>query len=583
MSIVSSFIRDHGIGHLQALAACSVIANVMILAPSFHMLQIYDRVLASGSIATLVYITLIAIFALAVYGIMESAKAKIAHRLSTRYVIAVSQKIFARMGSLPQGSVAASRALRDYGTVRQFLGGKVFVGLFDLPFIPLFLLLLYFVHPTVALVTLLGIAGMAVIGYFNHKSMAEVRKKAQLADADAMGFAQAAFARGEQVRSLGLLPNLISMWGAKSAASLQAAEGLAGGSARYYALGKSFRQMLQVFLMAWGAALVLSGDMSGGMIFMCSMISGKALGPIEQLIGGWESLTKATDSYRSVEELTGSNKSISRRPALPEAQGHLAVDRVSLTGDGTPDGAVVVHGVSLEMKPGELIVLIGPTGCGKSALAKMLAGAITPTSGEVRLDGAAQDRWPTEQWGRSVGYSSDEVVLFPGTVAANIARFDKLQTLEHVYDAAQQAGVHDMILRLPKGYQTMVGDSATYLSAGQRHQIGLARAFYGQPKVFILDHPTAHLDGAGEDRLFEALVRAQQRGASIAIISRRSAAISIATRAYVMNDGRIARMELPARAAANGRQAGPVQAPANVPTLADLASNSRPAASVEFQ
>lgn len=286
MSVVSQFLREYGRPYCRALLIYSVITNLMILAPSFHMLQVYDRVLASGSGPTLFYITVIVLFALAVYCVAEAARLRIANRLAAQYSVGVAQKMFAQLANQTQGPAATGAALRDYGTVKQFLAGKVFVALFDLPFIPLFLVLLYIVHPTVALLTVIGIGVMAGIGYLNHKGTEASRAEARKAENDAAGFAQSTFSLGESVRALGLLPNLISIWGAKSANALVAAEHSSGASAFYYALGKSFRQMLQVLLMAWGAWLVLAGDMSGGMIFLCTMISGKALAPIEQLIGG---------------------------------------------------------------------------------------------------------------------------------------------------------------------------------------------------------------------------------------------------------------------------------------------------------
>lgn len=578
MSVLGGFLREYGRPYVRALLTYSVLTNLMVLAPSFHMLQVYDRVLASGSGATLFYITVIAVFALILYGVGEAARSKIAQRLSAKYAVDVAQKMFARIAGLPSGSPATGQVLRDYGTVKQFLAGKVFVSLFDLPFIPLFLVLLYFVHPTVALITLLGIGGMVGIGYLNHKATDRERAQARDADADAIGFAQAAFARGEDVRALGLLPNLISIWGVKSSGSLKAAEHAGIASADYYALGKSFRQILQVLLMAWGAWLVLLGDMSGGMIFMCSMISGKALGPIEQLIGGWESLTKSVASFQAVDQLTGADKRIQMRPDLPAPRGHLTLHQISLTVDGTSEGTPVVDNVSLEIAPGEVVALVGSAGSGKSALAKLAAGAIAPTSGEVRLDGAAQGRWPTQQWGRSVGYVADEAMLFPGSVAANIARFDPLRSLDGVYEAAQLVGAHDMILSLPRGYQTVVGNGSVYLSASQRQQIALARAFYGRPKLFVLDHPTAHLDQAGEGALFNALMKVRQAGAAVLIVSRRNAAISIASRSFVMQDGRLERMEAPQRGGMpitpRGAGGEAVSAPPLVPSMSAMTATA---------
>jgi len=573
MKVLSGFLRAYGSAHCRALLLLSIVTNLMVLAPSFHMLQVYDRVLASGSGGTLFYITVIAVFALCVYGVAEALRLRVAQRLAARYAVAVSQKMFARLALLPQGSSMATTYLRDYGTVRTFLSGKVLISLFDLPFIPLFLILLYFVHPVIGLVTLIGIVGMLVVGYLNHSMTDATRTASRRADAEAFGFAQSAFSHAADVRSLGLLPNLINIWGAKSADALAASEDAARISANLYALGRAFRQILQVLIMAWGAWLVIAGDMSGGMIFMASMISGKALGPIEQVIGGWEQLTKGVEAYTSVEELTGTDKSISKRQPLPDPSGHLRGEALSLTTDGTPEGKPLFANIFLELRPGELVALVGPSGAGKSALARVLAGAVKPTAGRVTLDGAPQELFPTEQWGRAIGYIADEVTLFPGSIAANIARFDHITDPEAVYRAAGQAGAHEMILQLPKGYHSAVGDGSTMLSAGQRQQIALARALYGEPKVLILDHPTAFLDQEGEGRLFNALSEARKRGTAILVVSRRSTIVQIADRALVLQNGTIGALNV-GRDPASQVVPSP---PATAPSIDELAAGAPPA------
>lgn len=571
MSVLNGFLREYGSAHCRALLLLSVVTNLMVLAPSFHMLQVYDRVLATGSGGTLFYITLIAVFALCVYGVAEALRQRVAQRLSARYAVAVARKMFARLALLPQGSQEAGRYLRDYGTVRTFLSGKVLVSLFDLPFMPLFLTLLYFVHPTIGLLTLGGIAGMILIGYLNHSLTDATRSASRKADAEAMGFAQSSFSYAGDVRSLGLLPNLINIWGKKSAIALAASEDAGRVSANLYALGKTFRQILQILIMAWGAWLVISGDMSGGLIFMASMISGKALGPIEQLIGGWEQLTKGMDAYKAVEELTGRDKSLSKRQPLPTPVGHLRGEALALTADGTPDGKRLFANIFLDVRPGEMVALVGPSGSGKSALAKVLAGAVQPMAGRVTLDGAPQELFPIEQWGRAIGFVADEVTLFPGSIAANITRFDANSDPDAVYRAAKEAGAHDMILRLPKGYQTAVGEGSTLLSAGQKQQIALARAFYGQPKVLILDHPTAFLDQDGEGRLFNALTEARQRGAAILVVSRRNTILQVADRALVLQNGMIGPVDLGRRGTP---PAQPVAAPTTAPSLEEMTAGA---------
>ncbi len=546
MSAFESFYRAY-LPHLRALFIFSVVTNLMVLAPSFHMLQVYDRVLSSGSKPTLFFITLIAVFALVVYGVAETIRTKISQRLAAKYTVSVADKLFARFANFPQSSMATSKYLRDYGTVRTFLSSRTIIGLFDLPFIPFFLLLLFFVHWSIFLVTLIGIIVMAMFSYLNGKLTERSRTKSREMDGEAIGFAQAAFSRGEDVRSLGLLPNFITLWGHRTASALIAAEDASGKSAIFFALSKAFRQILQVSIMGWGAYLVLAGDMSGGKIFLASMISGKALGPIEQVIGSWEQITKSIASYKNVEELTGPEKKLSARAMLPEPKGHLQAKNLIFVPKGAAPGVRIINGITLQVSPGEIVAIVGASGAGKSTFVRMLAGALRPTAGELLMDNAQYDQWPTEQWGRNIGYVSQEVNLFPGTIADNIARFDIDFDEQDVYKAAQDAGVHDMILGLPKGYQAIVGMGEFELSMGQKQNIALARALYGKPKVLILDEPNAHLDQSGEGMLFNALVSAKKQGAAVIVVSQRTSILKIANRTMRIANGRAEFMEPPVR------------------------------------
>ena len=523
--------------HLRLMLFYAVISNVMVLAPSFHMLQIYDRVLSSGSVPTLIYVTLIVIGAMGVYAFSEAVRLRVAQRFAAAYAVQIARKMFARFALLPDGSPGAGHYLREYGAAKTFLGSRIFVSLFDLPFLPLFLVLLFFVHPLICLITLVGMLGMIALAYLNHALGEESRAANRKADNDALGFAQSAFAHSEQVRALGLLPNFISVWGQKSAVALVRAEDAAQISSKYYALSKAFRQVLQVLIMAWGAWLVLNGNMSGGMIFMASMISGKALGPIEQAIGGWENISKSVAAFAAIEELTGEDKSIRPKPSLPEPRGVLTAQDIVFKPH--PEAPAHLNGVSMQVVPGEIVALVGPLGSGKSLLARILAGALQPTAGVLLLDMAERSQWPVEQWGRSIGYMSEDVQLFPGDVAMNIARFSALPDLGPVYEAARRVGAHDAILKLPQGYQTNIGDGSTWLSVGQRQQIALARAFFGCPKVIILDQPTAHLDQAAEGALMNALADARKRGAAIVVISRRNNMLHLADRRLMVSDGKV--------------------------------------------
>lgn len=573
MSALRIFLRRYGRGHFRAIILFSVLSNIMVLAPAFHMLQVYDRVLNSGSIPTLLYITAIVLFALAVYGFAEAMRLRIAHRLSAKYAVMNSEKIFASLAHETSAGDAA-RALRDFTTVRSYMANRAFVGLFDVPFIPLFLLLLFMVHWSVGVLTLLGIAAMVLVSILNNRATEADRTASAKTEAEANAFAQSAFTRAEDVRSMGLLPAFISEWSTKTSTALRAGEAVNGKSSAYYATGKAVRQAVQVSIMGWGAFLVLAGNMSGGLIFLASMIAGKALGPIEMLIGGWDGLSKALTAFLATEKLLSEDR-IRTRPSLPAARGHLTCENISFSatdGQGTRN---IVQDVTLSVAPGELLVITGPAASGKSVLAKILVGAMEPSDGVLRLDGAAHDQWPTAQWGRAVGYVAQEAKFFPGTVAANIARFTPSFQPKDVYDAAAKAGVHEHIVHLPRGYQTIIGTGSLPLPSSVSQGVALARALFGNPKCLVLDQPSTHLDQSGEERLIETLVAAKARGVSIVVVTRRSAIFKLANHLMIMRDGRL--VPLDARQFSTSGPRGPAHAETSpVPDGAPVLESATP-------
>lgn len=543
-------LREEGSSHARALFIFSILVNLMVLAPSFHMLQVYDRVLQSHSVSTLISITLIVLFALAIYGIAESIRGRIAQRLSASYAVSIAQRMFACIGKMGDSGQAA-RYLREYSQARNFLASRAFVNLFDLPFVPFFLLLLLFVHPTICLVTFLGLMTMCFIGFLNMRLTERTRTESRNADSDAIGFAQSAFSLGPEVRSLGILSDLITIWGHKSARALVSGDEASGVSNGLYALSRAIRQGIQVLTMAWGAWLVLAGDMSGGMIFLASMISGKALGPVEQTIGGWENTQKSLMALMSVSTLVGSQKQLQRRPDLPEPKGRLQARGLVFAGDGRRP---VLTGASIDIPPGECLVINGASGSGKSVLIKLLAGGIDPDSGTVHLDGAPRSLWPITQWGRTVGYCGEEPGIFVGTVAHNISRLSTAANKNEIYRVAAALGIHDVITELPQGYQTVISPTSTLLSISQKKLISLARALYGQPRILLLDHPSAFLDQRREGGLLNALADVKKAGATIIMATHSPLLLRLADRAVTVRGGKVANCDLPSK---SGQQQKP--------------------------
>ncbi len=539
MNNLRLFCNTYGWQHIRSIMLFSLLSNVSILAPSFHMLQVYERVLNTGSLSTLLHLTLVVILVLMVYGLCETVRARLGQRLAALYAVETGERLIANLIGLSSAS-AAAKQMRNFTMLRSFLAGKSFTGLFDLAFIPFYLSLLFLLHWTIGMVTLLGIAAMIAVTIVNSRATEQLRRNASMNESDAQAFAQASYSRGEEIRAMGLLPNFIHEWSAKSAKALKSDDELNETAAFYYALGKVVRQILQVCIMAWGAFLVVSGSMSGGLIILSSIIAGKALAPIEMLISSWDLAIKSKSAFMDLEHFLGKQRELRTRPMLPIPNGFLSCENICVA-NPEADGEDLLSGVSLTVAPGELVVVSGPAACGKSLLARVLSGALEPSEGVVRLDEASYDQWPAAQWGGAIGYAAQEPIFFPGTIAANIAKFPLSITPEDVYLAAKKAGVHDAILHLTKGYQTVVGTGQTALSCSLTQGIALARAFYGQPKCLILDQPSAHLDQAGEDHLCLALKQAKQEGSAIVVVTRRNAIFALADRVVLIADGKVVR------------------------------------------
>jgi len=543
MSTLRMLLDRYSRGHGRALLFYSLIANIAILAPSFHMLQVYDRVLNSGSLPTLLYLTLIALFVLAIYGVAETARARICQRLANNYAMTLSPKLFARAATAGDPATSA-KMLRDFQSVRQFVGGKGLTAIFDLPFIPIYLALLLMMHWALAALTVAGVGVMFAINWLSNSAAAKEREKSRAAESAAGSFSQSALTHADDVVALGLLPNFISIWNRRMTGAVASSEDLTGKSAGYSAASRSFRQMLQIASMALGAFLVLQHQMSAGMIVLASMVAGKALGPFDQLIGGWEGITKTASAFREIEEFVGDDKALSAKPDLPEARGMLEIRGVGVHEGEGEKRRDLLDDVSFTVEPGQLLVISGPTAAGKSLLARCMVGATRPDSGEILLDKAAQDQWPAKQWGAAFGYVSQSPELLPGPVALNIARFEAEVDNKLVYECAVRAGAHDTILSLPEGYATVVGPGGFRLSAGQKQRIALARALYGAPKVLVLDQPSSQLDPQGEGALVNCLIDAKRRGLAVVVFSAKRSIFRIADKAMELRAGRIEPLDL---------------------------------------
>ncbi|MEM7069819.1 MAG: type I secretion system permease/ATPase [Pseudomonadota bacterium] len=539
----------------KPLLIFSIFANLLMLAAPLHMLQVYDRVLASGSRETLLYITIIAAICLGLYGITEAIRTILAQRLSAQYAMKQADPLF---NGMTDGTVPIEKSneiIRNFNTVQSFIGSRSMIGLFDLPFSPVFLLLLYLLHFQLGIITTIGLAILVGIAWINKTTTAEDQDKASHTNGEAIGFASAIANRSEDIRAMGLLQPLVQRWGAVMGESLNAKDSASAKSAYFFGLSKAARQILQIIIMAWGAWLVLGGDMSGGMIFAASMISQRALQPVEQVIGGWDQINRAKSAHKSVEEALGEVGKSEAAVEQPEPVGNLKISQLSLRFEGKERDIEVLENVSFSAEPGQLVAIVGPSGAGKSSIARIVAGAMDATSGEVTLDGCLQKNWSRKQWGEYVGYVGQEINLFPGTIAENIARMATAPDEKRVVEAATKAGAHALINSFPDGYMTRLGGSGVRLSGGQTQRIALARALYTEPKLLILDEPNAHLDQEGENILMQSLQNAKEKGVTILVVAQRQQILRIADKVLLIKDGK----QVPL---GNSKRAQPKTAPA---------------------
>lgn len=501
----------------------STIINLLLLVMPLYMLQVYDRVIPSSSENTLFYISVIAVFALLILGILEAVRALYANRLAARLDVKLGPRLFAVAMNSPRAAIGDVQPLRDLATIRSFIGSRVIFFLFDLPYGPVFIVLLYFVHPVLFLIAVAGALVMIALAVLNQKMARASGKEAAKSLSAALNTAQAFARNAESVRTLGMMSGAVSHWGAQFQRSLEASDRSVTINAKFGSISRGVRLLLQIAMYGVGAYLTLEGQMTAGMIFAASMVSARALQPLDQIVGSWNQIS---ETYAAWKRISGSLRTLERsgweRTDLPAPNGDVSAENlVYVLPDAQKGELPLIKGVNFTIAPGTTLAVIGPSQAGKSTLARLIVGAIEPTSGFVRLDGADLKTWDREKLGAHIGYLSQEAELFPGTIAQNIARFDPSATSEEIVAAAKRAEVHQLILGQPDGYDTMIGPLGVRLSGGERQRIGLARAFYRDPKLVVLDEPNANLDTEGEAALAEVVRQAKARLTTVIVVTHR--------------------------------------------------------------
>jgi PrtD family type I secretion system ABC transporter len=428
--------------------------------------------------------------------------------------------------------------LRDLDTVRHAIGGHAIGIMFDLPWMPVFLLILFIIDPTIGLVTLGGGVALVVLAFLQDRATHEKIKEANEAAIASYGFTDAALRNGEVVRALGMLPTIGRQWARSRYTSISVGSEAAESNGFYSVAIRFVRMFIQILIIAVGAWLVVERIIPSGLLFANMILASRALAPLERVVGGWKSLIEAQAAYKRLDRMLLDYEPPMPVTQLPTPTGAISVESVSFAPMGAP--ALILTNLKFRIEPGEFVGIIGPSGAGKSSLARLLVGIWKPTSGAVRLDGANVYTWDRADFGRHVSYQPQDTELFAGTVRDNIARFLPDATDAQVVTAAQMADAHELILRLPNGYETELGEGAAVLSAGQRQRVGLARTMFGEPKVIVLDEPNANLDADGEAALLASVRRMKERGATIVMISHKPSAFAMADKIMVLVNGQVA-------------------------------------------
>lgn len=526
---------------LWDIGVFSAVLNVLLLVMPLYMLQIYDRVLPSSNAATLVYLSVVAVGALVVLGLLEIIRSLYASRVSARLDRHYGANAFLAGLVDPKAAFGESQPLRHLATIRSFINSRALFFLFDLPFSPFFIAILIFIHPVLFYITLFGGLFMVALAVANQAATARVSQAASEQLVANMNAAQTFARSSETIRTLGMIGNFVERWGVQFSEALASSDRQAMINAWFGGISRAVRMLLQIAVLGAGAYLVLAGEMTAGMIFAASIVSARALQPIDQIIGGWRQVIEARRAWSRLKDVKDAGAALnSMATALPLPVGAVKIeDLVYFTPGAVPGSLPFIKGVSLAIEPGQFLAVVGASGAGKSTLIRLIVGALRPFSGVVRLDGADVGQLNPDILGRHLGYLAQDVELFPGTIAQNIARFSPDATDEMVVEAAKMAHCHDLILAQPAGYDTLIGQGGVRLSGGEHQKLGLARALFGNPCLLVLDEPNAHLDAEGEQSLEAAILRAKARGSTIIMVTHRLSICKNADRMLFLNKGRV--------------------------------------------
>lgn len=517
----------------------SFVINLLMLLPSLYMLQVYDRVLSSRSEMTLLMLTLLVVGLYALLSGLEWVRSRTLVRVGARFDAALNNRVFSAAfeTNLRAPGANAGQALADLTNVRQFVTGGGLFAFFDAPWFPIYLAVIFMLHPVIGWFSVAGAFVLIILTLINEWATKGPLTQANQAAIVSNNYATNNLRNAEVIQAMGMIDNLRQRWYDRYKMLLAMQSVASNRAGTISAVSKFIRIAQQSLILGLGALLVIKGEMTPGGMIAGSILMGRTLAPVEQLIGSWKQLISARGAFERLEKMLGNFPAGRENMSLPPPEGHLSVEGVMATAPGS--NVAILKGVTFSLNPGEAVAVIGPSAAGKSTLARLLVGIWPAVSGKVRLDGADIFTWDKIELGPHIGYLPQDVELFEGSIAENIARFGELDH-EKIITAARQAGVHDMILHFPQGYNTAIGVSGGFLSGGQRQRIALARALYGHPSLIVLDEPNASLDDAGEAALVQAVQALKAEGCTVVLITHRTSIISAVDKILLLREGQVA-------------------------------------------
>ena len=521
-----------------AVIGFSFAVNLLMLSSPLYMLQVYDRVLTSRSIDTLVHLTLIIGIALLTLAALEAVRTSLMVRMSAWLDRQLSGALLTASvhGTLRHGQEANVQGLRDLATFRGFLTGPGIFPVMDAPWTPIYLGVIYLLHPVLGWIALGGAVMLFFIAVINELATRDNLQASSSANIHALNQANAAVRNADVIEAMGFLPNLVERWNKLNGKGLEYQVIASHRSGVLTAISRFLRLALQTAMLGGGAYLAVAGEMSPGAMIAASILVGRALSPVEQAITSWKSAIAARNAYKRVREQLSRTPIRGLSMPMPTPEGKISVENMSFAFPGTRKP--LLKNISFQINPGEMLGLIGPSGSGKTSLVRIMLGNLVPMSGHARIDALDVAHWEPEDRGKHIGYLPQDVELFGGSIRENIARMGEGEP-ESVVAAAQLAGVHEMISRMPQGYDTQIGEGGMTLSGGERQRVALARALYGEPRFVVLDEPNASLDSEGEQSLLGTLSVLKERRVTTVIIAHRPAVLQHVDKVMIIKDGAI--------------------------------------------